>query len=349
MYFSRPSSRHPRYTRCRPVRTGHPSLFCATLVLMLSIIASTPASAISVRLATPTQMETVSLNWLGQFVATHGSWANTSSPTIGQAEEITKDGVLLARYYEVEPDGFVVVPVMMDLPPVKMYSETGSLNLTDTDGPVQMLRDLLLDRYLYLDDNPQAASTSVLDQWQRLSVTSRDFRPDQSLSVQEAGPLLTSSWHQNGPYNYCCPPGKTGQTVVGCVATAAAQILNFWEWPAEGFGSHQYTWMGDNSCGGAPTAPQLLSVDFSDPYNWAYMRDSCDDALGCTGVQEAALAELSYEVGVALEMDYGSCGSGASQARGLKALPFNYKYDWSPSFSRKSTPVALSGTVFTLT
>jgi hypothetical protein len=123
--------------------------------------------------------------------------------------------------------------------------------------------------------------------------------------------------------------GQLARTVVGCVATAASQILKFWEWPAEGFGSHQYTWSGDNSCGGAPTGPQVLSVDFSDPYNWADMRDSCDDALNCNIDQQEAVAELCYEVGVSLEMDYGSCGSAASQAMGLKSLPFNFKYDWS--------------------
>jgi len=59
------------------------------------------------------------------------------------------------------------------------------------------------------------------------------------------------------------------------------------------------------------------------------MRDSCDDGLSCNATQQTALAELSYEVGVAVEMDYGSCGSAASQAQGLKNIPFNLKYDWS--------------------
>ena len=299
------------------------------LTLLLIIAISISAEAEAVRLATPTQMETVCANWLGQFAATHGSWAGVPNPAIGRAEEIIKDGILLARYYEVEPDGFVIVPVMTDLPPVKMYSETGSLNLADTDGPVQMLRDLLLDRYLFFNENQTAIESSVQNQWDRLSVASRDFRPDLSLAVQEAGPLLTSSWSQGTPYNNSCPMGQTGRTVVGCVATAAAQILNFWQWPTEGFGGHQYLWSGDNSCGGTPTLPQTLSVDFSDSFAWADMRDSCDDALGCTGAQQAALAELSYEVGVAVEMNYGSCGSGASQAMGLTSFPFNFKYDWS--------------------
>ena len=296
---------------------------------MLSFVVLAPAGALSAELAAPDQMETVCINWLVQSVTERGSWAGATSPTIGQAQEIIKDGILLAGYYSVQPSGFIVVPTMVDLPPVKMYSETGSLNIADTDGPVQMLRDLLYDRYLYLNYNQQVTSPSARDQWRSLSISTKEFRPNQSLSVQQAGPLVKSSWHQSAPYNNYCPQGQTGRTVVGCVATAAAQILNFWEWPTAGFGGHQYVWSGDNSCGGAPTALQTLSVDLSDTFQWADMRDSCDDALNCNGGQQAALAELSYEVGVALNMDYGSCGSGASQAQGLKTLPFNFKYDWS--------------------
>ncbi|MBE0567565.1 MAG: C10 family peptidase [Krumholzibacteria bacterium] len=51
---------------------------------------------------------------------------------------------------------------------------------------------------------------------------------------------LTSTWDQGSPYNDDCPvltPGSDEHVVVGCVATAAAQIMRYWESPYRGTGS----------------------------------------------------------------------------------------------------------------
>jgi hypothetical protein len=61
--------------------------------------------------------------------------------------------------------------------------------------------------------------------------------------------ILTSQWDQNSPYNDYSPeltPGADEHTLVGCVATAAAQIMRYWKWPATGvgnkFGIYNYRW-----------------------------------------------------------------------------------------------------------
>ncbi len=51
---------------------------------------------------------------------------------------------------------------------------------------------------------------------------------------------LNSYWHQGSPYNDQCPvlePGTDERCVVGCVATTAAQIMYYWQWPNTGTGS----------------------------------------------------------------------------------------------------------------
>ena len=142
--------------------------------------------------------------------------------------------------------------------------------------------------------------------------------------LTQVGPLLKSSWHQSSPYYNLCPMGDGGRCVVGCVATATAQIMKYWNWPPSGTGSLTYTWDGDQSCGG-DVGGGNLSATFSDTYDWANMPDSCD--MGCTPTQEAALAELCYEVGVAFEMDYGACGSGTWTYMALNVFPTYFKYD----------------------
>jgi len=99
--------------------------------------------------------------------------------------------------------------------------------------------------------------------------------------------------------------------------------MYYWQWPASGVGSHTYYWDGDQYCGGDYGGGDL-TADFSDPYDWANMVDSCD--LGCSPDASAALAELNSEVGIAFNMDYSACGSGASVARALAVYPTFFKY-----------------------
>ena len=61
--------------------------------------------------------------------------------------------------------------------------------------------------------------------------------PLQSAEEEEVGPLLTTQWFQKSPYNQLCP----GHTMTGCVATAMAQVMKYWNYPAFGRGSHSYT------------------------------------------------------------------------------------------------------------
>jgi len=136
---------------------------------------------------------------------------------------------------------------------------------------------------------------------------------------------LTTSWNQNAPYNNSCPMGDGGRCVVGCVATAMAQIMRYWTWPPSGTGSWLYLWDGDQSCHG-DVGGGFLIADFSDAYDWSNMPDSCTG--GCSQTEQDALAELSREAGVSVEMDYGACGSGISSLDPVDNAFENYfRYD----------------------
>ena len=56
----------------------------------------------------------------------------------------------------------------------------------------------------------------------------------------EGDVLLTSHWSQGHPYNSTCPgPWALDDCTavrcsVGCVATAGAQIMRYWNWPPSG-------------------------------------------------------------------------------------------------------------------
>jgi len=297
-------------------------------------------------LATVQETNNVAQNWVTEMVYKKGTWAGEKNPVVTDVHELRQDGLLLARYYDVSPRGYVVVPVLKEMNPVKVYSDESNLDEDQEGGMLQLLRDVLsermeLYRQIYGDLNAvQPSGDDVLFDrsqkagWDRLAVTTKDFRVSQSLGVMaEAGPLLTSSWHQRAPYNDLCPMGDGGRCVVGCVATSASQIMDYWEWPSSGVGSHSYFWDGDD-CNGGYVPGDWLTADFSDSYDWANIPDSCDGAEGCTPAEEAALAELCSEVGISLNMGYSACGSGTSMA--MSIFPTYFKYSQSVSREYRS-------------
>jgi len=224
-----------------------------------------------------------------------------------------------------------------------MYSDESNLDESQDGGVMQLIRDVLAERlelyrqaYGDLDAEQPVAGNVLFDRsqkesWKRLAVTDKVFRIDQAqAAIEGAGPLTTSSWHQRAPYNNNCPMGDGSRSVVGCTATALSQILYFWKWPSSGIGSHSYVWGGDD-CNGGYVPGQTLSADFSDAYDWANIPDSCDGTGGCTPAQEAALANLCYEAGVSVNMNYGACSSAAAMDMGV--FPTYFKF--SPSISRE--------------
>lgn len=130
---------------------------------------------------------------------------------------------------------------------------------------------------------------------------------------------LRTCWHQNEPYNNLCPNGDGGRCVVGCVATAMSQIMKYWDWPPAGTSSSSYVWDGDQTRGGN-VGGGTLTATYSDPYDWDNMANEYiqvpsgfvdEDGNLLTQGQVNAVAEICYEAGVSVEMDYGVDGSSA--------------------------------------
>ena len=144
------------------------------------------------------------------------------------------------------------------------------------------------------------------------------------------GPLLTTYWIQDSPYNWEVarkiagvqnPEGMTeteldGKKVppTGCVITALAQIMNYHEWPVKGTGS--FTYKEYRGCHSDPVNGTDISSNFSEhTYDWAHMRDeyegtySSNAADGTKGiynkVEGNAVAQLMYDIGVSLRTRYG--------------------------------------------
>lgn len=120
---------------------------------------------------------------------------------------------------------------------------------------------------------------------------------------ETVSPLLGDiNWDQGTPYNIACPLVGTERSVTGCVATAMAMILKYYEYPVRGTGSHSYTTRSGIQC----------SFNYGNTtFRWDDMLPMYESG-NYTAVQAAAVAELMYACGVAVEMEYSPSGSGAA-------------------------------------
>lgn len=279
----------------------------------------------------PTEEESrfVCLNWLLSSVDAFGPWAGSTQPTIIDQIDLTSGNTLLARCYLIAPEGHVVVPALKELPPVMACSDKHGIDARATNGYTQILRQdidirlgMYAERYGSLiaeqkTDTEPLFGRAQREQWTRLSVDSESFKENmdgaECESRESHGPLIDSSWDQLYPFNVLCPLIDGVRAPVGCVALAAAQIMRYWQWPSNGSGSHSYSWNG-----------VTLSADFSDLYDWGFMKDSY--GWFYTEHQKEAVSELCFEVGVAFETDYDISGSSAYMGDGISIYPTYFRY-----------------------
>lgn len=124
-------------------------------------------------------------------------------------------------------------------------------------------------------------------------------------SQGSVGPLVTTLWDQGYPYYLYCPTWQTAACVTGCVATAAAQILNYHQLPKTMHGRKIYTFENQ---GKGRTKVDCNYADWK--LDWDNMRDVYT-GNGITRDERLAVASLMYVCGVNASMKYTTVESGA--------------------------------------
>ena len=133
--------------------------------------------------------------------------------------------------------------------------------------------------------------------WLSLTVVSMAAVAQPSGVKSWVEPLLTTAWGQDAPYNLQCPEktnakGEQQHCRVGCVACAMGQVMRYYRFPEVGIGT------GTNMFNSA------LTADFgSTYYQWSAMLESYRGDY--SEAEGAAVAELLYHCGIAVNMIYG--------------------------------------------
>lgn len=196
-----------------------------------------------------------------------------------------------------DPEGFIIVSGDDRVTPILGYSFENDF---DPDGIPDNMRKWMegyRKQIMYTRTHPGEASGDALKQWETL-LSGGTAREAKSTHIVE--PLLTSVWNQSPYFNDLCPFDATEgeRTVTGCSATAMAQIMYYWNYPARGTGFHSYRHVTYGT----------LSANFGGTqYKWEDMTDDVQESNN-------AVARLMYHCAVSIETDFGVASEGGSGA-----------------------------------
>jgi len=241
---------------------------------------------------------------------------NSAPRTITATLKYTRteaDNIVDFYAFDMSPvKGFVIISATDNDQPVIGYS-TESFFLTDFSkiGLSNLLnrwsQELHYVKLFNVIATPKAASS-----W----AAYRQGVAPVSEKATTVGPLCQTTWSQendygSGPnlYNNYCPGGTgTNQAVTGCVATAMAQIMKYWNYPTKGISSSSYV---DNQSNGYQENYGTLSYNYATTtFDWANMPVPMLTTTSTT-TQIDAVGTLMYAAGVSVQMDYSPNGSGA--------------------------------------
>lgn len=199
-------------------------------------------------------------------------------------------------------NGFVIVSGDDNVTPILGYSSEGSFDPGNVPKNAQKWFEEYKSQIRYAIEHNVAPTPQIQVDWK--TYMSSGYIPAKTAS--SVTPLVAAKWNQDPYYNDMCPlDNASGQrTVTGCVATAMAQIMKYWSYPARGSGFHSYN---------HPVYGTISANFGGTTYNWDAMPNAIDGP-------NSAIATLMHQVGVSVDMNYGIGETGGSSAYVISAM-----------------------------
>ncbi len=317
----------------------------AGLVAVLLAAMSLAPSVARAELASPNEARRAAENYVALILAKDGQWGASASARVLSIEPFTRGERVLGYYCAIEPVGYMIVGLYKELAPIRTYSVRFDLDPTTDVGMTDLLKVRLerlygaLERQIgraieptddlggFLPVNFRSAWSVLTDPAFAATAYEQPLRTRATgMDYQEGQELMSTTWSQEPPYNDQCPDlgcswpswgSYNTNAYVGCVATAGAQTMKFWNWPPAGVGTpygDAYDW------------PNMCDMYWWDPATLVF-RDGLGQTV--TQIQIDAVAEISAEIGRAVGMVYGCPpgGSGAATADMEDVYQDHYRYD----------------------
>ena len=284
-------------------------------------------TSLSIFMATSLMAQTVSVDvakqkaeaFIRQDIGTRASLSLTHSYTSAQGDE---------TYYYVfnkgDEQGFIIMGGDEAAQEILGYSNKGAF---DYDKIPDNMRWWLSQYDLQISHAIREVKAGRL-------IVSKEVRT-RAEGRSDVGPLLQTEWNQNAPYNSQIPTYADGYTgnyalATGCVVTAGAQVMKYYNWPTTGVGTNTLSTKYNG---------HFFTADFgATTYDWSNMCDTYESDTYTGSVADIAVGTLMYHVGVAVDMHYGQLrkdGSGTHTAKLGLALINNFKYDKSMVYEER--------------
>ena len=213
--------------------------------------------------------------------------------------------------FNLDTTGFVIVSADDRCLPILGYSMNGSFDFEKL--PINLL-SWLQEGAASIQEGIQANAPDdkyTLKQWEELLKDNGGEDP----SPKSDSYLLTSTWEQGSGYNNYCPTMGGQHVVVGCVATAMAQIIRYYGTPTRGFGRKQYQ----------HTAYGVLAVDFdTTEYDYSLMPDRI--RRSSSDAQKDMVSRFCYHCGIVVNMEYQHSGHTTGSGAHTENVPEGLLY-----------------------
>ena len=259
-------------------------IFFTLFVLALS------ATSLSAKERTEKEMQSIACKRLGLSKSTMATKAvNAVVKKVSESKQLA--------IYNSKGRGFVVIAKDDDFVPVLGYSDTDY----NTDAMPCGLKWWMSQVEKSLEARKAHAQT---------------YQPV-VYATTTATNFITTSWNQQAPYNTLCPKIDGVAAPTGCIATAMAQIMYYYKYPASGKGEGSYTVTTSEG-------NTKYECDINSTYEWAKMKNKY---LRPTDDKDNVVATLMRDAGAASRMNYQAAGSGTIEWYAAKGFAENFRYD----------------------
>lgn len=230
-----------------------------------------------------------------------------------------------------ENGGFVIVSNHTSAAPILAYSFENKFEADNMPEGVRAWLEGQSELILRQKDNDP--ETGIRQKWNDLIYPTKATQ-----TVPKHVKLETAQWSQRFPYNSLCPTINGQDTPTGCMATALAIVMRYWQWPKAGTGYiPEYYYNPIKGWGYGQNKPEGVETvkgggyQLGYPYIWEEMPLYPDSEIEYSWAQREAIATLMKDCGALLEMVYTPNGSGATLEKASN-LQIHMYYDTSADF-----------------
>lgn len=164
-----------------------------------------------------------------------------------------------------ESGGFAIISADKRVMPILGFSDKGKFDIDSIPLGMDKWFEANASHIKKLREQKNIPSQVISYAWANLACpVAKTYQcpppvpPEYSENTVTVGPLLATTWDQGCGYNANCPAltgGQCGHAWTGCVNTAMAQVMRFWQYPSS------FSWSAmSNSSGNSYVAALMGSI-----------------------------------------------------------------------------------------